>query len=152
MSDTYNLNRFISAQERTYDHVSSELRNGQKESHWMWYVFPQIKGLGFSSKALTYSISGVAEAKEYMGHPILADRLTECCNILLELEGRSPQDIFGITDAMKLHSSMTLFARVSCNPVFTKVLSKYYDGREDPNTVNILTGTHFGHESSRRTR
>ena len=67
MSDTYNLNRFVSAQERTYDHVSSELRNGQKESHWMWYVFPQIKGLGFSSKALTYSISGVAEAKEYMG-------------------------------------------------------------------------------------
>ena len=133
------LERFMTAQAHSYETAKSELRNGQKESHWMWYIFPQISGLGTSSTAQTYAISDAAEAKAYLAHPILGARLIELCKILLELTGRSANDIFGSTDAMKLRSSMTLFAEVSEQPVFKQVLEKYYNGHEDPKTLERLS-------------
>ena len=133
------LERFVAAQEHSYESAKSELRNGRKESHWMWYIFPQISGLGISSTTQTYAIADAAEANAYLAHPILGARLIELSKILLELTGLSANDIFGSTDAMKLRSSMTLFAKVSDQPVFKQVLEKYYNGNKDPNTLERLS-------------
>jgi uncharacterized protein (DUF1810 family) len=137
MNDEFELERFVSAQDHggTYAAAVSELRAGRKTSHWMWFVFPQIGGLGHSSMARTYAISSLAEARQYLDHPVLGPRLGECCEILLGLGGRSAEDIFGPIDAMKLRSSMTLFARAAPeNPIFEQVLSGYFDGAPDEAT------------------
>lgn len=137
MNDEFELERFVSAQDRggTYGAAVSELRAGRKTSHWMWFVFPQIGGLGHSSMARTYAISSLAEARQYLDHPVLGPRLVECCEILLGLGGRRAEDIFGPIDAMKLRSSMTLFARAAPdNQIFEQVLAVYFDGAADEAT------------------
>lgn len=135
---SYDLNRFITAQERSYDAALSEIRSGRKRTHWMWYIFPQIDGLGRSSTAQFYAISDLQEAKEYYAHPVLGPRLVEISEALLKLDGDNATAVMGYPDDLKLKSSMTLFAIASGNPVFTKVLDKYFDGRQDRWTVKIL--------------
>ncbi|HUA72931.1 MAG TPA: DUF1810 domain-containing protein [Solirubrobacteraceae bacterium] len=141
MSDPYGLERFVSAQNRagTYAAVVDELRAGRKRSHWMWFVFPQIAGLGQSSMSRTYAISSLDEARAYLAHPILGPRLTECARILAEIDGLTAQDIFGGIDAIKLRSSMTLFAYAdSANPIFGQVLETYFGGVPDEATERLL--------------
>lgn len=133
----YNLNRFVEAQNSVYGQVVKELRQGRKTTHWMWYIFPQIKGLGYSSTAMYYAISSLDEAREYIKHRVLGYRLIECCQILLRLENKAADDIFGGVDAMKLKSSMTLFSLVSDNPIFNQVLSVYFNGERDGATLRI---------------
>lgn len=135
---SYDLNRFLTAQERSYDAALSEIRSGRKRTHWMWYIFPQIDGLGRSSTAQYYAISDLQEAKEYYAHPVLGPRLVEITEALLKLDGDNATAVMGYPDDLKLKSSMTLFAIASGNPVFTKVLDKYFDGRQDRWTVKIL--------------
>ena len=135
---SYDLNRFITAQERSYDAALSEIRSGRKRTHWMWYIFPQIEGLGRSSTAQYYAISDLQEAKEYYAHPVLGPHLVEISEALLSLDGDNATTVMGYPDDLKLKSSMTLFAIASGNPVFTKVLDKYFDGRQDRWTVKIL--------------
>lgn len=139
MNMKYNLNRFVEAQSNIYAQVVRELRQGRKTSHWMLYVFPQIKGLGHSAAAMYYAISSLDEATQYLDHPVLGSRLIECCRILLGLENKTAGDIFGSVDAMKLKSSMTLFSLVSDNPVFSRVLDKYYKGIKDSATLKIVS-------------
>ncbi|MCD7972863.1 MAG: DUF1810 domain-containing protein [Candidatus Azobacteroides sp.] len=134
----YNLNRFIDAQSNIYKQVVKELTQGRKTSHWMWYIFPQIKGLGYSPMAQFYAISSLEEAKEYLNHAVLGKRLIECCQILLTLENKTAENIFGSIDAMKLKSSMTLFSLVSDNPVFNRVLEMYFNGVKDTATLKIV--------------
>ncbi len=133
------LSRFLKAQQYDYDQALKEIRSGRKRSHWMWYIFPQIQGLGFSSTAQYYAIRDLDEAKEYLAHPVLGERLKEISSALLELEGLSASEIFGYPDDLKLRSSMTLFrlADLDCD-IFEKVLEKYYDGKPDDRTVNII--------------
>ncbi|MGI8862827.1 MAG: DUF1810 domain-containing protein [Solirubrobacteraceae bacterium] len=141
MSDPYRLRRFQTAQNesRTYEAAVSELRAGRKVSHWMWFIFPQISGLGRSPMSQTYAISSLAEAKAYLDDPILGLRLIECTRVLTELEGRTAEQIFGSTDAMKLRSSMTLFARAaSDNALFQRVLDDYFGGATDESTERLL--------------
>src|SRR5512134_731959 len=122
-NDPYDLNRFISAQEGIYDRVLAELRGGQKRTHWMWYIFPQIDGLGHSPTTRHYAIKSLEEARRYLSHPVLGARLVECAESVLAVQGRSASDIFGYPDDMKLQSSMTLFARVAGpRSVFERVL------------------------------
>ena len=135
------LERFVAAQDAggTYDHALRELRAGQKRSHWMWFVFPQIAGLGRSSTAQAFAMSGVEEARDYLAHPVLGPRLLECAQALTALEADDPVVVLGSTDAMKLRSSMTLFARAAPDqPVFRQVLDQYFDGELDAMTVQIL--------------
>lgn len=132
------LDRFLSAQERSYDAALSEIRSGRKRSHWMWYVFPQIAGLGFSSTAQYYAISDIQEAKDYISHPVLGTRLIEISNALLKLESSDATAVMGYPDDLKLRSSMTLFAQVSGDPVFRAVLDKFYGGSTDSRTLRIL--------------
>jgi uncharacterized protein (DUF1810 family) len=134
----YNLERFMEAQDALFERVKKELEDGDKQSHWMWFVFPQIKGLGFSPTAQYYAIESVAEAKAYLQHPVLGDRLMTCCRILLQLQDKTAGQIFGYTDAMKLKSSMTLFLAASDNPVFQQVLDTYYDGQKDGRTLALI--------------
>ena len=133
------LSRFLKAQQYDYDQALKEIRSSRKRSHWMWYIFPQIQGLGFSSTAQYYAIRDLDEAKEYLAHPVLGERLKEISSALLELEGLSASEIFGYPDDLKLRSSMTLFrlADLDCD-IFEKVLEKYYDGKPDDRTVNII--------------
>jgi len=138
-NDPFQLNRFVSAQERVYEGVLEELRDGQKRSHWIWYIFPQIEGLAYSSTSKYYAITGIEEARQYLDHPVLGVRLMECTQILLAIEGRSISQIFGYPDDMKLRSSMTLFAQVSApRSVFVRVLDKYFNGEHDDKTLRIL--------------
>ena len=132
------MQRFIQAQETSYPTALAEVRAGYKSSHWMWYIFPQLKGLGFSSTAQYYGINGREEAMAYLKHPVLGARLREITSMLLTLEGKSAVEIFGRTDAMKLRSSMTLFYAVSEDDLFKKVLDKYYDGKPDGRTLAML--------------
>lgn len=134
----YNLNRFAEAQDNVYEQVAKELRQGRKTSHWMWYIFPQIKGLGHSSTATYYAIRSLDEATQYLNHPVVGKRLLECCQILLGLENKTAEDILGNVDAMKLKSSMTLFSLVSDNPVFNQVIAKYFHGIKDSATLKIV--------------
>ncbi|WP_220392110.1 DUF1810 domain-containing protein [Bacteroides fragilis] len=140
----YNLNRFVEAQNNVYEQVVKELRQGRKTSHWMWYIFPQIKELGYSSTAMYYAISSLDEATEYLNHPVLGYRLTECCQILLRLENKTAEDILGNIDAMKLKSSMTLFSLISDNPVYNQVLAKYFNEMKDNATLRIIESGGFG--------
>jgi uncharacterized protein (DUF1810 family) len=134
------LERFVHAQDeqQTYPQAVAELRRGRKTSHWMWFVFPQIAGLGRSPMAQAYAIADLAEARDYLAHPVLGPRLVECAQIVSSHQGSTAEQIFGGIDAMKLRSSMTLFARADPNqPVFTKVLEEYFDG-PDPETERRL--------------
>lgn len=134
MSDPFSLSRFeaVQADAGAYARAVLELRAGRKRSHWMWFVFPQLRGLGQSPMSQRYAISSLAEARAYLEHPVLGARLIECTRIVAELRGPSAQDVFGVTDATKLRSSMTLFARVCPeDSVFHVVLARYFDGRVD---------------------
>ena len=135
------LTRFLKAQEYDYAQALREIQSGRKRSHWMWYIFPQIQGLGFSSTAQYYAIRDLDEAREYLAHPVLGARLKEISSALLELEGLSAHEIFGYPDDLKLRSSMTLFrlADLDCD-IFEKVIEKYYDGIPDARTVDIVRG------------
>lgn len=133
------LQRFTDAQKRDYQTALAEIKRGRKQSHWMWYIFPQIDGLGFSSTAKFYAIKDLNEAKEYLENAILGERLIEISEALLEIEGVTAHQIFGSPDDMKLKSSMTLFnALDETNPVFQKVLDKYYDGAKDEKTLQLI--------------
>ncbi len=138
--DTYELSRFLTAQIffSQYEMALKEIRLGRKRGHWMWFVFPQLKGLGLSSNADFYGISGADEAWAYWNHPVLGGRLREITDALLLLEGRSARQIFGDTDALKLRSSMTLFGEVTGEELFRKVLDKYYDGESCDRTIGML--------------
>ncbi len=139
MSDPYDLQRFVAAQQDVYDAALSELRAGRKTSHWMWFVFPQIAGLGRSPTAQRYAITSLAEAESYLAHPLLGSRLLDCARILTQLSGRTAREIFGPIDAQKLQSSMTLFARAAEEPsVFGEVLAQYFGGVEDAGTLQRL--------------
>jgi uncharacterized protein (DUF1810 family) len=139
MADPYNLQRFVDAQAPVYEAVRSELREGRKRSHWMWFVFPQIKGLGHSQTARFYAISSRQEAEAYLEHPVLGPRLRECTQFVLGVTGRSVHDIFGSPDDLKFHSSMTLFAAVTAdNQDFEGALRRYFGGERDPLTVQAL--------------
>ena len=133
------LLRFLEAQEDDFAIALSEIKSGRKESHWMWYIFPQIAGLGFSSTSIFYAIKDLAEAEEYLQHPVLGERLIEISEVLLEIESKTAHEIFGSPDDMKLKSSMTLFAALKeTNPVFQTVLDKYFDGEKDVQTLQII--------------
>ena len=137
----FDLDRFISAQDAggTYDQAVTELRRGSKTSHWMWFVFPQIAGLGHSATSRRYAISSVTEARAYLAHPVLGARLRECAGIVAATDARSAEQIFGGIDAQKLHSSMTLFQRADPEDAgFGQVLDKYFAGRPDQGTVARL--------------
>jgi uncharacterized protein (DUF1810 family) len=141
MEDRYRLNRFVEAQDLNgeYQKVISELRNGRKSGHWMWYVFPQVQGLGRSWMANEYAIGSLAEAQAYLGHPVLGPRLIECAQLLLAIDGTSAADVLGSLDAMKLRSSMTLFSKADPQQVvFRQVLDRYFQGSEDPGTTRRL--------------
>jgi uncharacterized protein (DUF1810 family) len=139
MSDPFSLQRFVDAQNQVYDKVCSELRDGRKKSHWMWFVFPQIEGLGSSPLARKFAISSLAEAAAYLAHPILGPRLTECSRLVNLVEERPIELIFGYPDDLKFRSSMTLFAHATPdNQVFTDTLQKYFDGEFDPATLARL--------------
>ena len=136
--DPYDLNRFVIAQDLVYKQVRDELGRGRKASHWMWFVFPQIAGLGFSERSRRYAISGLDEARAYLAHPILGPRLRECVRLVLAVEGRSAHEIFGSPDDSKLHSSLTLFAEASDDAVFSLALQKYFGGELDRATMERL--------------
>ena len=133
------LDRFLDAQRGDYAAALAEVRRGRKTSHWMWYIFPQIAGLGQSSTARYYSIRDLEEAREYYAHPVLGQRLREISGVLLDLRGSDPVAVFGGIDSMKLKSSMTLFAVAAPDdPLFRQVLDKYYGGEQDALTLRIL--------------
>lgn len=136
--DPYDLDRFLRAQEGDYAPALAEIESGRKRSHWMWYVFPQFDGLGFSATAKQYSIKSVAEAKAYLAHPILGARLLECAEAVMLVEGRSAREIFGSPDDLKLKSCATLFAALlPPGSVFDRLLGKYYGGERDHRTLQL---------------
>ena len=133
MADRFNLERFVDAQAPVYEQVRRELKAGGKESHWMWFIFPQIKGLGQSPMSIRFAIASLDEAKAYLAHPVLGPRLRECATLALDVEGRTSRDIFGSIDEMKFRSSMTLFAGAAPDEeVFQRCLDKYFAGTPDP--------------------
>lgn len=139
MSKENNLNRFIDAQERDYQTALTEIKNGRKKSHWMWYIFPQVQGLGFSETSRFYAIKDLDEAEAFLQHPILGSRLIAICNALLGLQSNNANQIFGSPDDVKLKSCMTLFAALSnSDPVFGLVLDKFFNGRKDQKTLQLI--------------
>lgn len=138
MMDSFDLQRFIDAQAPVIERVMAELAGGRKQSHWMWFVFPQIRGLGRSATAVRYALEGADEARAYLAHPLLAERLLACCHALLALDEVRPESVLGSIDALKLRSSMTLFAAISDEPLFKQLLLKYYGGEPDAATLAIL--------------
>ena len=137
----FDLDRFVAAQAEIYGQALAELRAGRKQSHWMWFVFPQIAGLGHSPTALFYAIASAAEARAYLAHPLLGARLAECIEAILGHRGESAEAIFGPVDAMKLRSSMTLFEAVAADPApFASVLDAFFDAERDPATLKLLDG------------
>jgi uncharacterized protein (DUF1810 family) len=140
MPDPYHLQRFVDAQARCFAQVRSELSAGKKRSHWMWFIFPQLQGLGSSPMAQRYAISGLDEAKAYLAHPILGDRLRDCTSVVNAVSGRTVEDIFGYPDDLKFRSSVTLFAEASHpqNEVFKDALAKYFNGISDKTTMDRL--------------
>ncbi len=139
MHDPYNLSRFVRAQEDDYPKALSELRRGRKRTHWMWFIFPQIEGLGDSPTSREYSIKSLAEARAYLAHPVLGPRLIECAEAVLGVEGRSAAEILGFPDDLKLRSSATLFARVApSGSVFESILQTYFAGGPDAATLRLL--------------
>jgi len=139
MSHNYDLWRFIQVQENVYESVLDELRTGQKDGHWMWFIFPQIKGLGASPTARKYAISSCEETRAYSNHPILGFRLRECTQLVLNVEGRSAEQIFNYPDVLKFRSSMTLFEKFATeSSIFQAALVKYFGGKPDQSTVEFL--------------
>jgi uncharacterized protein (DUF1810 family) len=137
----FDLQRFVDAQAPVYDSVLAELRAGSKRSHWIWFIFPQLAGLGRSPTAARFAISSLAEAQAYLGHDVLGARLRECTRLVNAIEGRSIDNIFGWPDNLKVRSSMTLFARATAdNAEFVRLLEKFYAGEQDPATVALLSG------------
>ncbi|CDY75302.1 NTP pyrophosphohydrolases including oxidative damage repair enzymes [Caballeronia glathei] len=143
MSDPHDLQRFVDAQEPVFDQVRAELQAGRKRTHWMWFVFPQIEGLGSSAMARHYAIASRAEAEAYLGHPVLGPRLRELTRIVNDVQDRSAGQIFGYPDDMKFHSSMTLFAQCAgaSGKEFDEALAKYFGGRADTATLDRLQET-----------
>ncbi len=139
MDDAYDLQRFVDAQALVYRRVVAELRQGAKQSHWMWFIFPQVKGLGSSAMANKFAIASRAEAQAYLDHPVLGPRLRECARLVTAVPQRSIEDILAYPDDLKFRSSMTLFAAVAAdNKVFAGALDKFYDGKADPATLERL--------------
>jgi uncharacterized protein (DUF1810 family) len=139
MADPFNLKRFLDAQAPVYEQACRELEAGRKESHWIWFIFPQIAGLGQSAISIRFAIASLDEAIAYLAHPILGPRLKECARLALDLEGRTARDIFGSIDEMKFRSSMTLFARAPPDEdLFQRCLEKYFNGEPDPATLARL--------------
>jgi len=139
VDDPYDLSRFLSAQSPVIERVREELRAGRKRSHWMWFVFPQIAGLGHSATAQHFAIASLDEARAYLAHDILGPRLKECAALVVAVEGRNIGEIFATPDDLKFHSSMTLFARAAPNePAFREALKKYFGGEEDRATVERI--------------
>ena len=139
-TQSYDLDRFVEAQNVVYPRVISELAAGAKRTHWMWFVFPQIAGLGFSVMAQRYAIGSRAEAVAYLAHPILGARLIECTRLVLDVTGKSIHSILGSPDDVKFCSSMTLFDAVSNETIFMTAIKKYYSGKKDTATTTILAG------------
>ena len=139
-ADPFDLRRFVDAQDRVYDTVLDELRNGAKRSHWIWFVFPQLRGLGHSPTAHHYGISSLDEARAFLAHPVLGPRVRECARLVAAIDGSSADEFFGRPDNLKVRSSMTLFARAADdNAEFRAVLEKFYNGEEDAATVDLLS-------------
>jgi uncharacterized protein (DUF1810 family) len=137
--DPFDLNRFVAAQDGVYDRALGEIRVGRKRSHWMWFIFPQFDGLGYSATSKRYSIKSLAEADAYVKHPVLGSRLRECCKAVLGVSGHSADEIFGSPDDMKLRSCATLFAKVSPpDSVFHRLLDRYFDGDPDNATLRLI--------------
>ena len=140
--DVHDLARFVDAQRGSYDRALAEIASGRKRSHWMWYVFPQIAGLGVSATSRRYAIESLAEADAYLGHDVLGPRLLACAEAALAVEGRSAREIFGSPDDLKLRSSATLFAQVSpTGSVFHRLLDKYFGGEPDEATLRLIAAT-----------
>ena len=144
MDDPFHLQRFIDAQASTYSQACAELAAGEKRSHWMWFIFPQIQGLGFSSTAQRYAITDLPEARAYLAHPVLGPRLRECTGLVNAVKGRTLDQIFGYPDDLKFHSSVTLFSEVesASDSVFKQALAKYFEGRPDRKTLDHLVDEH----------
>jgi uncharacterized protein (DUF1810 family) len=139
VADGFDLDRFVAAQSPVIEEVKRELRFGEKRSHWMWFVFPQLAELGSSPMAQRYAIASLDEARAYLRHPILGPRLAECAGIVNRVQGRTAHEIFGSPDDLKFRSSMTLFGRADpAEPAFRTALERYFGGREDPRTVALL--------------
>jgi uncharacterized protein (DUF1810 family) len=138
MTDPFDLDRFIQAQNPVFGAVQAELARGRKQSHWMWFIFPQVAGLGLSAMSQRYAISSRAEAEAYLAHPVLGPRLIACTNLVLAVEGRTINAILGAPDDAKFRSSMTLFGAVSDEPVFDEALARYFGGQPDGATLEIL--------------
>jgi uncharacterized protein (DUF1810 family) len=137
--DLHDLNRFVKAQTSDYARALAEIRQGRKRSHWMWYIFPQYAGLGFSATSRHYAIKSLAEAEAYLQHPILGARLIECADVVLQVKGRSAHEIFGSPDDLKLRSCATLFAQLSpAGSVFHRLLDQYFQGEPDAKTLEML--------------
>ena len=143
--DPHDLNRFVLAQAGDYERALAEIRSGRKRSHWMWYIFPQVEGLGFSPMSRRYAVRSLDEARAYLEHPMLGPRLVECAEAALGVEGRSAREIFGSPDDMKLRSCATLFAHVSpAGSVFHRLLDRYFQGERDGKTLRLI-GAAPGH-------
>ena len=144
--EEYNLKRFLDAQNQVYLKALSEIRNGKKETHWMWFIFPQLKGLGQSETARFYAIADLQEATEFLAHPVLGRHLVQISEELLQIKDKSAKEIFEHPDDVKLRSSMTLFANVKdTNPVFASVLKHYFDGLQDEETLQLLLRNKLSH-------
>ncbi|HVN47092.1 MAG TPA: DUF1810 domain-containing protein [Steroidobacteraceae bacterium] len=140
-ADQYNLSRFVAAQEPVFSAVCAELAAGRKQTHWMWFIFPQLRGLGSSAIAQRYAIGSLAEARAYLAHPLLGERLRRCTELANAVAGRSAQEIFGTPDCLKFRSSMTLFALAAAGAsaaIFRQALEKYFAGEDDPVTRELL--------------
>jgi len=140
MTDPFELERFVDAQAPVYAGVVAELRQGRKQSHWMWFIFPQFAGLGLSAMAQRFALRSREEAVAYLGHHVLGQRLRECTALVNAVEARTIHDILGSPDDLKFHSSMTLFAAVSSEPEFAAAVAKYYGGTPDRKTLELLGG------------
>ena len=138
--DRYNLQRFVDAQNPVYASVLAELRRGKKTTHWIWFIFPQVKGLDHSATANFYALDGEGEARAFFEHGVLGPRLLECTNAVLSVQGRSVEDIFGFPDHLKFGSCMTLFSRATRRAEFATALETYFGGKEDEKTVRVLGG------------
>jgi uncharacterized protein (DUF1810 family) len=142
-ADCFNLQRFVEAQDGEFDQALAEIRRGRKSSHWMWFIFPQIAGLGSSAMSQQYAISGLLEAEAYLAHPVVGPRLKECAEAAIQVPAKTARDIFGSPDDMKLRSSATLFSRVSpADSVFHRLLDRFFDGEPDRQTLEILETQH----------
>jgi len=138
-TDPFDLQRFLKAQSPVYPRVLDELRSGRKQSHWMWFIFPQFAGLGHSKMAQRFAISSRDEAIAYLGHSVLGPRLKECTKLVSAVEGRTILEILGSPDDLKFHSSMTLFGEVSSDPGFAAAIAKFYGGKKDQRTLDLLS-------------